>query len=411
MKNAVLFVMPTDHRRSTGPVSVWITAAGWAAAARDRYGEAWLATPAGIIGPEAAEQLATQPRTAIRPTRQGWRRWVPTVVGTARKDFRQFRHARRFEPVTEAWLAESAPLSYVWQHHEMFHWSGFRVAQSHGCPLVLFVDAPIVWEARRWGVHRPLWGRAVERWGEEGQLRRADLVACVSEEVAAEVVRLGADADRVIVTPCGVDTARFHPGIDGSRVRERFGLRPRFVVGWAGTFHRFHGLDLLLDAITEVQRSHPEVALLLVGDGLDRPRIEAEVVARGLVESVVFTGAVLHSEMPEYIAAMDVAVVVDPGTGEFHYSPLKLKEYLACGRSVIAPASGQIGRAITDNADALLVPPGDARSIADAIVRVAENPDLAAALAGQGPDLVEREWTWSRQIDRIDQALGTISAR
>ena len=411
MKNAVLFVMPTDHRRSTGPVSVWITAAGWAAAARDRYGEAWLATPAGIIGPEEAEQLATRPGMAARTTGRRWRRWVPTAIGTARKDFRQFRHARRFEPATEAWLAASAPLSYVWQHHEMFHWSGFRVAQAHGCPLVLFVDAPIVWEARQWGVQRPLWGRAVERWGERGQLRMADLVACVSEEVAAEVVRLGADTSRVIVTPCGVDTARFHPGSDGSRVRERFGLQRRYVVGWAGTFHRFHGLDLLLDAITEVQRRLPGVALLLVGDGLDRPRIEAKVVARGLTESVVFTGSVRHEEMPEYIAAMDVAVVVDPGTGDFHYSPLKLREYLACGRPVIAPTSGQIGRSVSDNRDALLVRPGEARSIADAIVRLAENPDLAAALARHGRDLVEREWTWARQVDRIDQALGTISAR
>lgn len=410
MKTAVLFVMPTDHRRSTGPVSVWITAAGMAAAARDRYGEAWLATPAGVIGPDEAEVLATQRREASRTSGQGWRRFVPAVLGTARKDIRQLLHARRFEPVSNAWLDSAVRLSYVWQHHEMFHWSGFRVAQRSGCPLVLFVDAPIVWEARQWGVQRPGWGRAVERWGEQGQLKKADLVACVTEEVAAEVIRLGADPGRTLVTPCGVDTTRFHPGIDGSRVREQLGLDDRFVVGWIGTFHRFHGLDLLLDAIAECRRSHPALTLLLVGDGLDRPRIEAEARRRGLAEAAVFTGSVDHTEMPRYIAAMDVAVVVDPGTGEFHYSPLKLKEYLACGRPVIAPASGQIGRAVSAT-EALLVPPADSRAIAESILRVAQDTDLAVTLARGGRDLVEREWTWSRQVERIDQALSKIAAR
>lgn len=316
--------------------------------------------------------------------------------------------ARRFAPLVHQGPWSNEKLAYVWQHHEMFHREGELAAQLNDCPLVLFVDAPVVWEAEQWGVSRPGWSRLAERLGERPQLQSADVVACVTEEVAEQVVRIGADEARVVVTPCGVDLTRFGRR-DPSQLRRELGIEDRFVIGWMGTFHRFHGLDLLLDAFRELRRSLPEATLMLVGDGLDRARVEQEVDQKGLADAAVFTGAVNHDEVPDYINAMDVAVVVDPGTASFHYSPLKLREYMACERPVVAPASGQIQRTMRHGENAMLVSPGSTTAIVDAVKEFANDPDLARRVGSAGGALARDLWSWERQAGVVDDALGRVA--
>ena len=78
--------------------------------------------------------------------------------------------------------------------------------------------------------------------------------------------------------------------------------------------------------------SIPELTLLFVGDGAERPHIEERARAPGL--DAVFTGTVEHAEIPAHITAMDVGLVISPDSENFHYSPLKLREYMSCGLAV-----------------------------------------------------------------------------
>ncbi len=107
-------------------------------------------------------------------------------------------------------------------------------------------------------------------------------MACVSDEVAEEVARRGIRPERIRVIPNGVDVHTFTPDIPASPVRRRYGLDGRFVVGWIGGFHYFHGLELAIEAVTMLRESIPELVLLLVGDGLARPRLEGQVRGPGL---------------------------------------------------------------------------------------------------------------------------------
>lgn len=400
-----LLVMPMPAVGGTGPVAVWITAAGWTRAARDRFGDAWMLTPQGVLDAEQARSLATRPGTASRP-RAAWRRWVPDLARTLRKDVRNAIRAHRFRDAALDGPWAGKPLAFVLQHHELYHRAGFRAAHRFDCPLVLFVDAPVVWEERRWGTRRPGWGRWLERVAENPQLRAADLVACVSDEVAGELERRGVEPRRLLVTPCSVDVDRFaaDPQVRAT-TRHRLGLDDRFTVGWVGSFRRFHGLDLLIDAFAELRERVPEAALLLVGDGFERQAMTDYAAARGLAEAVVFTGTVPHAEMPGHLAAMDAAVVVDPGRADFHYSPLKLKEYMAAGLAVVAPDSGQLVSLLDDGGNALVVPPGDRAAIRRALGRLHAEPELRAALGQRARTLMEAEGDWSHQLDL---ALATL---
>ncbi|MGH2704392.1 MAG: glycosyltransferase family 4 protein [Actinomycetota bacterium] len=362
-----------------------------------------MATPEGILGPEEAASRATRSELAPR-RRRWWRPYVPEVCITAYKDVRNMAASRRWTIPEGAWRRFN--LVFVWQYHGIFRHAGFGLARALGRPLVLFVDAPQVWEAEKWGVRRPGWGRLLERIGERPQLLAADLVACVSDEVAASVASLGAREERILVTPNGVDLERFNPSVSGAQIRERFGLQGKLVVGWVGSFRPFHGLAVALQAIAVLQREMSDLALLLVGDGQERPSTQR--IARELgLRDVIFTGTVPHREIPGYVAAMDVGLLLHRSDHEFHYSPLKLREYLACGKAVVAVARGEVARTLSDGVDALLLGHPTAEALASSIRRL-ESPLLREALGKAGRARAEREWSWDRCLDQVEELTAEL---
>jgi glycosyltransferase involved in cell wall biosynthesis len=248
----------------------------------------------------------------------------------------------------------------------------------------------------------------LERVAELPQLHAADLVACVSDEVAEAVHSRGVSKDRIIVTPCGVDPCQFTPAVSGTRVKERFNIGERFVVGWVGSFRRFHGVDLLLDCFAELERLRPDSVLLLVGDGLDLPRLQQLATERRL-RNAIFAGNAPYAEMPEFLAAMDTGVVLDPGVNGFHYSPLKLREYMAAGLSVIAPKSGEISRTLQDGENAVLVQPGNRDALLKALLLVHDDDGLRRRLGIAARNHIISTGTWSEAVRRTEAALSKIT--
>ena len=117
-------------------------------------------------------------------------------------------------------------------------------------------------------------------------------MVCVSDEVRDAVRRHTGRFERVVTIPNGVDTELFSPGPADPGLRAELGLEGRFVVGWIGSFRRFHGIDVLIEAAARARRDVPELALLLVGDGLGRPALE--VHARKLGVPAVLPGTVAY---------------------------------------------------------------------------------------------------------------------
>ena len=142
--------------------------------------------------------------------------------------------------------------------------------------------------------------------------------------------------------------------------------------------------------------------LLLVGDGPERARVEELARARGV--RVVATGTVPHAEIPGYLAAMDVGLVLAAADQKFHYSPLKLAEYVAAGVPLVVPHVPNISGRLVGGRDALLVPPGDVSALAEALRRIRDEPQLRQRLARHAHELVH-EWTWDRQVERVLAAL------
>jgi glycosyltransferase involved in cell wall biosynthesis len=401
----VLFLNPNRAGGQTAPVASWISVASWAAAARRLWGKSWIVTPEGILEPEEIMRRASDP-VALKgpPGPPSVRRKVPTTVKTGIKDARKALEARQFRRAGLDGPWRSEEVRFVWQRHDLFHDAGVTAARALGRPLVVFTPALIVQEAAGWGVRRPGWQGFLERSAEAPLLKAADVVACGSVEIAEQVGRLGVPDERLLVTPNGVDPEMFSPERHGHEVRRRLGLEGRFVIGWVGSFRKFHGLDMALEAMKRIETEIPEATLLLVGDGLERAHVEDTVRDLDL-RNVVMTGTVGYLEIPEHVAAMDVAVITDRGAGSFHYSPLKLREYMAAGKAVIAPRIGEMARWLVDGEDAVLIESGDTEGLAAAIEDLHGRPHFRARLGVGARDKILEEATWDIQLLRIDEAL------
>jgi glycosyltransferase involved in cell wall biosynthesis len=297
-----------------------------------------------------------------------------------------------------------AELCFVWQRHDLFYDAGLDLAAQLQVPSVLFVPALIVRQAEQWGVRRWGWGRRLERRAEVPSLRRATLVACGSDLIAADVGRLGVDEQRILVTPTGVDLALFDDAPDRDVARRALGLRDEFVVGWSGSFRGFHALDQLVDASARLG----SVTLLLVGDGPERPRIQALADARGV--DARFTGMVSHDRVPALLAAMDVGVVLGRADEPFHYSPLKLTEYLAAGLPIVAPAAPHLMAQLDDRRGVTFFAAGDAAALAARLAELRDDP-ARRARQGRRARAGASDWSWDAQIARVSAALDPLRRR
>jgi glycosyltransferase involved in cell wall biosynthesis len=403
LRGGAILILPTTLAGEQGPVAAGMSTAGWAGGFRRTLGVAWVVTPSGVIDPDELRRRASNPRFASAP-RSWWRRHVPVVAKTAVKDIREWRRARAFRVESSVWRDRDVAL--VWQRHELFQTAGPQLAVALGVPSVLFVPAPLVWQASQWGVRRAGWGRSIERLGEGAPMRAADIVACGSATVAEQVARLGVDGRRIVITPTGTDPELFGTFRDRDResTRRRLGLDGRFVVGWIGSFRRFHALEHAVDALVSIENA----TLLLVGDGPERARIEQ--LARDRNVTVVCTGTVPHDKVPEHLAAMDVAMVLAAGDQMFHYSPLKLAEYLAAGLAVIAPRVGALGEQLHDGVDALLVEPGDTQQLAATLRRLRDDPNERDRLGRAASATAADRWSWDHSVQLVLAAIDRLRA-
>ena len=291
-------------------------------------------------------------------------------------------------------LLLQGPYDLVYERYSLWSYAGIRYARKHDIPSILEVNAPLIdeQETYRGLVHRST-AEAIARANFSG----ASYVTAVSDEVAGYVLSFGAYPSRVHVIPNGVDPRRFPEDLAPSLPAEE----GTFTVGFVGTLKPWHGLPTLVEAVDLLRQRGAPVRLLVIGDGDERERIEADLAARGLSSATHFTGLVDPSEIPGLLASMDVATAPYPDLPDFYFSPLKIFEYMAAGLPVVASRIGQIPSIIADGETGILYTPGNADELAAALDRLRTDPELRRRIGTNARDFVLREHTWQAVVDRI----------
>lgn len=244
-----------------------------------------------------------------------------------------------------AYLREKPDILY--ERHNLFLSAGKRLKENYGVPFYLEVNAPLAEEREKSG------GLSLKRFAhnQEGAVwRAADRIFPVTRVLARYLTAKGVEESRIEVIPNAVDPEVFHADIDGGPVRKKYGLEDAIVLGFTGFIRDWHGLDQVIDALPDLAKDK-NVHFLVVGDGPARAALEVQAAERGVAGRIHFTGIISREDIPSYIAAFDIALqpAVTP-----YASPLKLFEYLAMGKMVLAPDEENIREVIEDGVNGRL---------------------------------------------------------
>jgi phosphatidylinositol alpha-1,6-mannosyltransferase len=206
----------------------------------------------------------------------------------------------------------------------------------------------------------------------------------------------------------GVDVDAFHPGVDGSAVRERYGLGDRPVVVCVSRLVPRKGQDMLIRALPAIRRRVPEAALLLVSGGPYRTKLEALARSAGVSSDVIFTGSVPWAELPAHYAAGDVyAMPCRTRAAGLDVEGLGIVylEASATGLPVVGGDSGGAPDAVIEGETGYVVGGRDVDALADRVAELLSDPVKAKAMGVAGRAWVEREWRWEAQAARMARIL------
>ena len=225
----------------------------------------------------------------------------------------------------------------VHSHYWLSAWIGQRLSQGLGIPhVVTFHTLALIKMQSRAGESEPEERQVVER---EAMLTADRIIAFSGHERDAMARLYGADADRVMLAPCGVDLTKFRP-LDQKEVRRRLGLNGEKVLLYVGRVEPLKGLDLLVETAAQMESGEEEVRMMVVGGGgpgepeTDRVRkLAEERQVDGLID---FVGRVDHDDLPLYYNAADVCVV----PSYYESFGLVALESMACGTPVVATRVG-----------------------------------------------------------------------
>ncbi|MGD8750767.1 MAG: glycosyltransferase family 4 protein [Anaerolineales bacterium] len=240
--------------------------------------------------------------------------------------------------------------------------------------------------------------------------RVASRIITVSQVAKLQLVEKWVlDPDKIVVIPNGVDARLFATKNDPNIIREEFSVKPGPVIGFVGGFQPWHGLEYLVEVFALVLEEVPAAQLLLVGDGISRPIIERKMEDLGIESSVVLTGFVPQNRVPDLLSITDVAVLPYPKLPkELWFSPLKLYEYMAAEKAIVASRSGQIAEVIRNGHNGILVDPEEVSGFSQAIINLLRDPVKMQRLGKNAREQAVREHSWFQHIQRLEDVYRDV---
>jgi len=297
--------------------------------------------------------------------------------------------------------AEAFRPDVLYERNNLYLLAGLWLKRRLRLPMILEINAPLFEERNRFG---KLKLKGAAQRAERALWQGADAALPVTQVLADMVAKIrGSRGMHVIHNGADLDQA------PKSDLKARLGLEGKVVLGFVGFVRPWHGLEW---AIRALPRLSANVELLVVGDGPAQQSLEQEAEALGVGQRVHFVGRVPHQDIASYVQTFDIALQTKAVA---YASPLKMFEYMALGRAIIAPDQPNLCEILKPDIDALLFDPADETSFFSALERLSWDQELRARLGAAARRSVEETpFTWAenaRRVEEIAQGLLAKTAR
>ncbi|MCA9409426.1 MAG: glycosyltransferase family 4 protein [Candidatus Omnitrophica bacterium] len=227
---------------------------------------------------------------------------------------------------------------------------------------------------------------------------KADAIIVVSEFLKKKIIELGIPSDKIHVIPNGVDEQLFNPQINAKSVREKYNISEDMVViGFIGWFVQWHQLDRLIDVFAQLASTR-DIRLMLVGDGDLKESLAQVAKEKGMLDKLIFSGAIKYQSIPAYIQAMDICVI--PASNEYR-SPIKLFEYMAMAKPTVAPRFQAIESVVGENEYGLLFNGEEAEDLKNKLEELIENKQRRQELGMKARQHIEQNFLWRHNAEKV----------
>jgi len=282
-------------------------------------------------------------------------------------------------------------------------------ATWHGIPLHYDWDD---WEAAIYeeSVGRDAHWRRIHRF-ESALPAIADTISVASIALHKQALAMGIAEERIFSAPVGASLARFEGGGDGAKIRADLGIKGQVSL-YLGQLAGAHAAPLFLESAALVARRDEDASFVIVGGGRSLQGLREQATRSGIAHRVHFTGAVPHHRVPDYLDLADVAVATLPNTAQAATkSPLKVVEYMAAGKAIVASEVGEAIRFLDGGRVGVLVKPDCAESIADAVLSLLGNEHRRSELGALARDHLRRTHTWMHTAENLQAAYEFARSR
>jgi glycosyltransferase involved in cell wall biosynthesis len=268
-----------------------------------------------------------------------------------------------------------------------------RAAHKLGVPSVITMHGGDVYVNKAEGYDFPTkpYVRPVLRW----TLRNASALTAISDDCVNHALRAGASMDKIHLIMNGADLRRFSPASDAPGADRPYGAK--MVFACRQLFPR-KGIRFLIEAVAKLRPLHPEIKLMIAGDGFERPELEALADKLQVRDITTFLGWVANSELPPFFRACAVSVIpsLEEGFG------IPAAEAMGCEAPVVATDAGGLPEVVADGVTGFVVPKGDSAALADAIGKLLSDPALAKRMGKAGRIRALERFDWMRAAERFE---------
>ncbi len=279
---------------------------------------------------------------------------------------------------------------FIYERYSNYGIAASYAAKKNSIPIILEANVPYYEYKKEW---EKVYFPGLLKWTERKVFESVSHIVVVSTTLKKSVLKYGISENRITVMPNGVNAELFYPLGLKDKYKNKHQIHSEIVLGFIGAVRRWHKMDQLIKTLHEIGLDQYNAKMLIIGECSFMDELKEYAKSLGEENNILFLGRLPHDKMPEYLEMIDIAI--SPFAVK-HSSPMKILEYMAMGKCVIAPDMENIRDIIKPDQTGLLFKPDDPIELKNKLLLSLNDPALRSNIAKAGCDDVVTHFSWMK---------------